>query len=125
MAMRDYPLYTLSEVDRLTRVMPGTASRWLQRSRTDGATFEDLIEVLIVGEFRKHGLLFRDIRRVVVECEKALRIPRPFTSWAFRTGGWRVIKETKMEFLRESVFDVAYQYGLPRWPCVRMVASWT
>ena len=96
--MRDIPLYTLSEVDRLVGVMPGTASRWLRRSRTDGVSFEELIEVLIVSVFRKQGLSYRDIRSMNAECEKTLRIPCPFTSWAFRTCGAQVLMEIKRDF---------------------------
>ena len=85
MTMRDRILYPFSEADRLAGVTPGTSKRWLRGYRSSGATFYDLIEVVIVGKLGEQGLSFTTIRRIVDLCQKALGVPRPLTTSAFKT----------------------------------------
>ncbi|MCL6445802.1 MAG: DUF433 domain-containing protein [Alicyclobacillus sp.] len=105
MAMRDCILYTLSEVDRLAGITPGTARRWLGRTGVSGATFDDLIEILVVGGLRKHRLSFAAIRRIANQCREALRVTRPFTSWAFKNEGKQTLEKIGVRNAWESALE--------------------
>jgi uncharacterized protein (DUF433 family) len=72
-------------------------------------SFLDLIEVLFIRSFRKHGVPWRSIRTASVKAAKLLESPHPFARRAFHTDGkdilTRVAHESKDNELSNLVRD--------------------
>jgi uncharacterized protein (DUF433 family) len=91
----------------LAAVSRGTAKRWLtgyaylnpQGERVElppvtpglqeigAVSFIDLIEIVAIGGFKEMGFTLRQIRRIVVECQQELGVPRPLTTLKFKSDG--------------------------------------
>lgn len=102
--------YGVSEAARFARVNVRTTARWISG---DGAghrgalfrpdlprvaqkralSFLDLIDVLVVGRFREHGVSLQKIRRVHARLVELLNTPHPFAHLRFFTDGKDILAE--------------------------------
>ncbi len=86
-----WPLYTLTDTDRLARVSRGTAKRWLWggelSTRPQTATFLDLVEIIVVGKLKQRGFPLSLIRHIEQTTRQWLGVERPLVSTQFLVGG--------------------------------------
>lgn len=103
-------LYSYADADRLAGVSRGTSKRWLagyvyrnlQGDRierppiTPGledrgfVSFIDLIEIVAIGGLKALGFTLTQIRRIVIDCQDQVGVPRPLTTLKFKTNGYEI-----------------------------------
>jgi uncharacterized protein (DUF433 family) len=104
-----HPIYSFSETDYLAGATHGTTRRWIKgysymrhgerieqppvtpRDETvSAASFLDLLEVVVIGRFKKAGFSLNAVRDIVTDCQELLGLPRPLVQLKFKTDGREV-----------------------------------
>jgi uncharacterized protein (DUF433 family)/DNA-binding transcriptional MerR regulator len=127
-------IYTYSEASKITGINAGTLRRWLEGYNSPNSdkvispifrsdykkvhskkvlSFLDLIEILFIKSFRKHGLSMPLIRKAVNRASKLLSSSHPFAMKKFYTDGKtilaRIAKESHMPELIDLITN-QYQF---------------
>lgn len=107
-------LYSVPLAARLTRVGPAAVHRWLfgyarardgqvreypplwkgtyKKYRGVGAlSFEDLMELRVIGQFLDQGIALQKIREAAVAAKEEFGVEHPFATRLFATNGWHII----------------------------------
>ena len=103
------PIYSFAEADYLAGATKGTTGRWIKgyhymregrrmnqppvtpRPETvTSASFLDLLEVVVIGRFKRAGFSLGAVRSIVTECQELLSLPRPLVQLSFKSGGREV-----------------------------------
>ncbi len=124
-------LYGYADADRIAGVSRGTAKRWLagytyrrpdgtkaslppitpgRPSPGDGVSFTDLVELVAIGGFKRHGFTVPTIRKIVENCQAEFGDPYPLSSHRFKLGG-RDVFVSEGSVLR----DVLHRRGRAAW----------
>jgi uncharacterized protein (DUF433 family) len=101
-------LYGYAEADRIADVSRGTSKRWIEgysyiqpgggrisqppvtpgREVVGGeVSFADLVEIVAIGGFKRHGFSVPTIRRIVENCQAQFGERFPLSTQTFRIGG--------------------------------------
>jgi uncharacterized protein (DUF433 family) len=129
-------MYSIPHAARLARVPARTVRRWLlgyhykYKSRLQSSrpvihhldlsgnddpllSFRDLIEVMFVHSFRKHGLSWATIRHASEHARELVEDDHPFSTLRFRTDGQTVFADMAQKSGRKSLLDlIRRQYAL-------------
>ena len=116
--------YSLSEVSRLADLPPSTARSWFL-GRSDGSgrgpvlhgdfgrvdtafavSFLDLIDAMVVGRFRKSGVMMSTIREAYAILSRELEAVHPFAHSKLRTDGKAILLEEADRLGNRWLFDV-------------------
>lgn len=143
------PLYGYAESDYLAAVSRGTSKRWIggyeywnpHRNRVvqppvtalnreaGGISFLDLIEIRAIGNLREAGFSLREIRSIVLNCQRILDVDHPLVTLQFKTSGRDIFVQEGRElvevgklrgqrawydFLAPFLQDVEYEHRLAR-----------
>jgi uncharacterized protein (DUF433 family) len=107
------PVYGMAQVDRILRLKPGTARRWIDgyersghpylpvvRERSTGSdlvTWGEFVEARLLAEYRNSGVPMRKMRPVVEGLRKKLRTPYPLAEMRPFAQGKELVLEIQTE----------------------------
>jgi uncharacterized protein (DUF433 family) len=119
-------IYGIPEASRYTGVHPNTVRAWLSspsrstgrslllgdfRSLGTGLSFLDLIEVLVVGELRKHGMSLQTIRKAHHAMISVLDTAHPFSHRDIYTDGKNLFIKIKDKVNSPDLMEVLSGQG--------------
>ena len=127
------PSYLRAEAARLADVHSVTVSRWQHGYATEGRkltpvftrpkayrtplSYLELVEVLVVASFRKHGIPLQRIRKAHSYLSHMFKVSYPFAQLQLKTSGPNILKELiDTEAWELSSLVVANQAGQLVWP---------
>ncbi len=111
-------LYTISQVSRYTRINKSSIKRWVKvvegdhyygsmfavytgdyqaKESTISLSFNDLLEIRFIHEFRKLGVSLQTIRKALVKAQTLLNENHPFSTKKFLTDGKEILYELSKE----------------------------
>jgi len=124
------PLYSFAEADRIVRVTPGTARRWLKGyhfwyddkrhemppitpdlGEQYAVSFVDLMEVAAISKLRQKGFSFKRVRQINAYCRVYLHEPRPLVTQKFKVAGQDIFLAADFDVL----VDVGREAGMLAW----------
>lgn len=127
----EQPLYSDADVARLAGLSRRIARRWIEGYSSanaagetvshgpvtlltarppDGASFLDLVELLVIRRFKELGFSLPAIRRVVDDCQHAFGVQHPLVTMQFKTGGRDIFVSYEGELV-----DVLRRRGAMAW----------
>lgn len=111
-------IYTYREVADLTGLPPRKIRRWFAEGRgvltpehgqhdgEDLLSFEDMVETLVVGQFRQGGLSLQTIRKARMLLRNETGWTHPFADERIKTDGFTVILEDQDDYGRRFMLDL-------------------
>lgn len=90
-------LYSIADASRYARIPSSTARRWLEREgrgktwRDDLVSFDDLVSLLFVHEFRRHGVKLREVMKAEADLRQRFDWGHPFVHQGLWTAGGDVL----------------------------------
>jgi uncharacterized protein (DUF433 family) len=96
-------LYSIADASRYARIPSSTARRWLEREgrgktwRDDLVSFDDLVSLLFVHEFRRHGVKLREVMNAEADLRQRFDWGHPFVHQGLWTAGGDVLVKVPAE----------------------------
>lgn len=90
-------LYSIADASRYAQISSSTVRRWLEREgrgktwRDNLVSFDDLISLLFVHEFRQHGVKLREVIRAEAQLRQWFNWGHPFVHEGLWTAGGDVL----------------------------------
>lgn len=131
-------IYTIPEASRLTHIPTPSIKRWIKGYdyTRDGVhktskplwkhdietigeitalSFRDLMELLFVNAFRKHGVSWKEIRAAAEKASEFIDSSHPFSTKRFKTDGKKIIVEYAEQTRSKALLElVSGQYAIEK-----------
>lgn len=110
-------LYSIADASRYARIPSSTARRWLEREgrgrtwRDDLVSFDDLVSLLFVHEFRRHGVKLREVMKAEADLRQRFGWGHPFVHQGLWTAGGDVLIKVPAEQHRGADAVIAANRG--------------